>query len=392
VVTCESSMDGGPPGRDVATVTVLPPEGGPVDRIWTARIAGPVGNQLIFGDQYDLSARSAESCQARHTDQGPAWSPRGDQLVFVVNDDWSRLCLTAPDGSAGHVLSGDIVPTNRWLADPAWSPDGSQIAVAAQRSESPSSILTVSMTGGAPNVLIRTDGGARQPAYQVVTPGDLSLTVSVGGQPGYLGGTDLTVTYTVRNTSTRPLRNTWLSLALPYQLLPATALDPRCEPGTALCRLGDLDVGDQQRVTVRLAPRAALVGTVAGRVTATGDNQVPVTRFGEAAILVRAPTLRVSPEIGPPGFVTLALGTDFPPGARVRLRWVDGITATPDTVTVDPDGSIRAQVLILRKDRLGPRDLTAERVTGPLFGPVRTTRPFLVTPRTLAPPAFSGRG
>lgn len=75
----------------------------------------------------------------------------------------------------------------------------------------------------------------------------------------------------------------------------------------------------------------------------------------------------------------------------MRLRWQPGITATPDTVTVDADGSFRTQVLVLRKDELGPRDLAAARVSGGrAFGPVRATEPFLVVPRGLDPP-FRGR-
>jgi hypothetical protein len=230
-----------------------------------------------------------------------------------------------------------------------------------------------------------------QPTYQSLPAPDLSLAVSVGAQPGYVGGNNITVSFTVRNTSRLPVSNAWLSLALPPALLPTASVDSRCDAGATLCRLGTLGVGDQQVITVVLAARAATSAAVCGRLTATTAGGAPATRLAQAPIRVLAPTIVVNPAIGPPGFVTQASGTNFPPGAVVRLSWDLGITATPNTVTINPDGTFRADMLIMRKDPLGERRLVGVRVTGTPFGHIRTEQPFLVVPRSLDPPDFDSR-
>lgn len=72
------------------------------------------------------------------------------------------------------------------------------------------------------------------------------------------------------------------------------------------------------------------------------------------------PELRLEPPIGPPGFVTLAVGSGFPPNAPVTLAWSLGITGRPRTPLVaEGDGGFRVQVLIFHRDILGPRKLRA---------------------------------
>jgi trimeric autotransporter adhesin len=106
-------------------------------------------------------------------------------------------------------------------------------------------------------------------------------------------------------------------------------------------------------------------------------------------ITARQAALAVDPLIGPPGLVVRAVGTDFPPGARIRLAWSVGLSETPGEVIAGSDGRFDAQVLIFHKDRVGLRELTAVPVAGPPFATV-TSQPFLVVPRTLQPPFFEG--
>jgi len=393
VVTCTATDSAGRTGSDTALIVVADPEIAG-SRIWLARLDGSVAGTLTVTDQWDLSARVGDACQSRSADGAPAWSPNGSVIAFA--DSGHDLCVVAPDGTGARHPLPAADRAGRWAADPAWSPDGRRIAVALERAPSPglrsaepADIVVLSGDGGPPTTVIREVGS--QPTFQRLPVPDLSLGVSVGGQPGYVGGDSIPVTFTVRNATRLPADNVWLEVTAPAPLLPPLTADPRCAANRRLCLLGTLGPGTQQVITVVLPVRAATTGTVTGRLTATVRG-VPATRTAQAPIRVLAPRVRLDPAIGPPGFVTAAVGADFPAGARVRLRWEPGITTTPDTVTVGPDGSFRTQVLVLRKDTLGPRDLTASRVSGRAFGPVRAPEPFLVVPRGLGPPVFGGRG
>lgn len=99
-------------------------------------------------------------------------------------------------------------------------------------------------------------------------------------------------------------------------------------------------------------------------------------------------TLVCEPPLGPPGFVTTAVGTGFPANVPVTLAWRPGIGGTA-TVS-DAAGGFRVPMLILHHDVLGPRELVAT-VAAPggsilARGPDTVVAPFLVVPATLGPP------
>ncbi|WP_341716240.1 VWA domain-containing protein [Micromonospora sp. FIMYZ51] len=393
VVTCTATDRDGRTWSDPGLIIVTDPavQG---SRIWLARLDGDLAGTVTVTDQWDLSARVGPPCPSRSADRAPAWSPDGGSIAYADSSD--DLCVVRPDGTGARHPLAPADRAGRTVTDPAWSPDGRRIAVALspapadEPSAADASDIVVLPSGGGPASTVIPVVG-REPAFQRLPVPDLSLTVSVNAQPGYLGGDPSTVTFTVRNATALPADNVWLDITPPAPLLPLVSTDARCDVGRRLCRLGTLGPGAQQVIRVVLVPRAAVAAPVVGRLTAT-VRQVPATRTAQAPVRVLAPKVRVDPAIGPPGFVTAAIGTDFPPGARVRLTWSPGITTTPDTVVVGADGSFRTQLLVLRKDTLGPRDLTAERVTGRAFAPVRAPEPFLVVPRGLGPPLFNGRG
>jgi hypothetical protein len=92
------------------------------------------------------------------------------------------------------------------------------------------------------------------------------------------------------------------------------------------------------------------------------------------------PAILLDPPIGPPGFVTTAVGTNFPPGATVTLAWSVGLTASMPAVVADASGSFSVPMLILPRDTLGPRILGGTfSATGE--GSAQST-PFLVVPGT----------
>ncbi|MDH6465619.1 Tol biopolymer transport system component [Micromonospora sp. A200] len=227
----------------------------------------------------------------------------------------------------------------------------------------------------------RTDVRIVQPPP--TAPADPALTVSVTPAPAYVGGS-AGVTYTVRNAGGQRATGLRLNPTLPPRVRVA-ASPPGCAP-QAGCRLPDLAPGGATTVTFVLTPDAALAATVAGAVTTTGGNADPANDTASAPLRVLQPRIVAVPAIGPPGFVTSVRGTDFPPGARVRLAWNVGITAATAPAVAAPDGTFAAQLLVLPKDRLGPREITA---SGTGFAPVTT--PFRVVLPPLQPPGHVNR-
>ena len=101
------------------------------------------------------------------------------------------------------------------------------------------------------------------------------------------------------------------------------------------------------------------------------------------------PALRLDPAIGPPGFVTFAVGNSFPAGAPVKLTWAPGLTAVNTVVVAGADGTFRFPVLLFRRDFLGPRQLRATPAGDVPFAPASAA--FLVVPGNAQPRDFRDR-
>ncbi|HEX2851023.1 MAG TPA: hypothetical protein VHN98_10740 [Acidimicrobiales bacterium] len=138
-------------------------------------------------------------------------------------------------------------------------------------------------------------------------------------------------------------------------------------------------------VWLRCPPPTTTTTTTAPVITTTTTSTTvtpgtPTTTTTSTTIPIPPPTpgvsLTVTPAIGPAGFVALAQGSGFPPGA-VTLVWNPGIGTTP--ATAGPDGTFTVQVLIFGHDILGPRALIAS------GGGVSAAAPFLVVPSTMQP-------
>ncbi|MCL7376581.1 VWA domain-containing protein [Streptomyces sp. 35G-GA-8] len=157
----------------------------------------------------------------------------------------------------------------------------------------------------------------------------------------------------------------------------------RCTP-TAPCTI---PAGGRVEVTQTATYGTAISGDVHATAVATLPDRRPANNTDRGPLRVLQPKLVVTPQVATPGQVVLARGTDFPPGSNVRLSWSAGITASGPPVTAGRDGTFEAQVLVLRRDQLGPRDLRAD-----VTGLDRLTKPVLVVQRKLQPPDFAGRG
>ncbi|MEW1610989.1 MULTISPECIES: hypothetical protein [unclassified Streptomyces] len=203
------------------------------------------------------------------------------------------------------------------------------------------------------------------------------VVVRAQPSPGYVGG-KVVVTYTVRNGRNASATGLRLRLGLPGNI-PSGPLPAGCTGDR--CTLPDLAPGASTVVRVVLTPDRALRTTVTATLTTTGTDADRSDNVSRIRLRILQPRIIAVPAVGKPGFVTSVRGKDFPPGAPVKLTWKPGITASAAATLPNPDGTFIAQLLILAKDRTGPRTITAR---GPGFSPVKT--PFLVVLGTITPP------
>ncbi|OKJ59408.1 hyalin [Streptomyces sp. CB02115] len=144
--------------------------------------------------------------------------------------------------------------------------------------------------------------------------------------------------------------------------------------------------GGRIEVTQTATYRAAATGDVRATVRGTLPDGRRANNRDADRLRVLKPSLTVTPQVAKPGQPVLARGKDFPPGETVRFTWNIGITADRSGVRVGRDGTFEVQVLVLRKDTLGPRVLRAEARDLP-----RLRKPVLVVQHNLQPPDFAGR-
>ncbi|UTO67808.1 HYR domain-containing protein [Streptomyces rapamycinicus NRRL 5491] len=214
---------------------------------------------------------------------------------------------------------------------------------------------------------------------------DLAVTTTVGPTPAYTGlrtGARLTLT----NSGPKTARNVVVTTGWPRT---EDAGDRDLSKVSRCTRAAPCTIAPGGRITVAQSAvyRTAISGEL--KVSVSGSPRDPhrADNTDTARVRVLQPKLTVTPKVARSGDVTVARGEDFPPGATVALRWQPGVTATRSTVRVGRGGTFEAQVLVLRKDRLGPRELRAT-----VRGLERLEKPVLVVRRNLQPPDFAGRG
>jgi uncharacterized repeat protein (TIGR01451 family) len=220
---------------------------------------------------------------------------------------------------------------------------------------------------------------------QVEPVADLAVTIEVDPVPGYVGG-EQTVTLTMTNAGPLPATAT-VTVELPEGSGP-----PEGEPcvTAAGCAVAELAPEDEVTRSFTLTPEVALTGRATATITGPLTDPEPANNSDRTRIRVLQPTMAFSPPLGEPGRVSMLVGIDFPPRGRVGLKWDEGLLNFRVPIRVRADGSFQVPILALRRDRLGPRTMTAARVSGAQFGVVSAD--YLVVPRTQFPPDFNGRG
>ncbi|MEU1489109.1 VWA domain-containing protein [Streptomyces sp. NPDC005776] len=144
--------------------------------------------------------------------------------------------------------------------------------------------------------------------------------------------------------------------------------------------------GGRIEVTQTATYRAAITGDVHATARGTVPDRSTADNQDRDRLRVLKPSLTVTPQVAKPGQPVLARGKDYPPGETVTLTWNVGLTADRSGVRVGRDGTFEVQMLVLRKDTLGPRVLRAG-----IRGLPRLQKPVLVVQRNLQPPDFKGR-
>jgi hypothetical protein len=223
------------------------------------------------------------------------------------------------------------------------------------------------------------------PLPPVPPTADVAVQVRVAPSTAYTGQA-ARAGYTLTNAGPDTATGVILTSAWPTTpdagkrtLAPLTSCTP-----TAPC---SIPAGGRLTVTQSATYRTAISGDVVATAVATLPDRDATDNTARDHLRVLQPKLTVTPQVATTGDVVLARGSDYPPGRTVRLSWSTGITAAASPVKVGADGTFEAQVLVLRKDVLGPRMLRAS-----VTGVGRLQKKVLVVQPELEPPDFAGRG
>lgn len=213
---------------------------------------------------------------------------------------------------------------------------------------------------------------------------DVAMKVDVSPDRTYTGR-PARARFTVTNAGPDPATGVVIGSAWPK---PSKGKD-RSLPALTRCTAAKpctIPAGGRIEVTQTATYRAAVTGDVRATVRGTLPDRREADNQDTDRLRVLKPSLTVTPQVAKPGQPVLARGKDYPPGATVRFTWNTGITPGGAIATVGRDGTFEVQVLVLRKDKLGPRELRAD-----ARGLDRLKKPVLVVQRNLQPPDFAGR-
>jgi len=269
----------------------------------------------------------------------PAWSPDGLHIAYTdafnaiavatltdANSDGKPDVPISNAGVAqttGFKSDGSPTQSRRTLAaaeDPAWSPDGTLLAITGQPAGQPDQrgIYTIRPNGTALTALIQARGPETEAAFEPVA----DVRVQLAAAPSVISsGANSTLTATVTNAG--PLRAAGVTLTIPVPVglstVPST-LPPGCSLATATvtCTLGVMAAGSS--LVRAFAVRGTAVGTYPVTATVTSTTKDPNLSNNSATVTIRVRATDLAVKITPA----------FP------TAWVGG--ARTITVTVKNNG------------------------------------------------------
>src|SRR5262249_42287603 len=133
----------------------------PTEHIWAGRnLAAPQVHSEIYAMRPDGAGQTRLAVSADLEFSQPAWSPDGRQIAFVAGAHGKQeIYVMASDGADPHAITSlGIVASG-----PAWSPDGREVAFTAGRG-SKTEIYRASVSGGEPRRLTQLGVNSWGPA------------------------------------------------------------------------------------------------------------------------------------------------------------------------------------------------------------------------------------
>jgi CxxC motif-containing protein (DUF1111 family) len=163
-------------------------------------------------------------------ERNPAWSPDGTQIAFHTDRDGNmEIYKMTSSGGAQTRLTNDPV----WDMDPTWSPDGSLIAFTKQPSSTTAAIWSIAADGSSPTRL--SAGFGEHPSFskdQGETVRTFRASLNVLGD-GFVEATDDATFLAIREAQPAGMRGT----AIFVPVLESPGCDPQV-PATCEHRLG----------------------------------------------------------------------------------------------------------------------------------------------------------
>ncbi|MGY4645957.1 choice-of-anchor L domain-containing protein [Cellulomonas sp. URHB0016] len=227
--------------------------------------------------------------------------------------------------------------------------------------------------------------------------GGVAVTVALSSPDVWAGGHGLTATFTVRNVGTQPVQDVRLTTTFPAPLVVLPTGQP-CLDGAGTCALGALAGGAATVLTATLnpppvpslpspAPTPPVTVAVTGSVTTTSPDESAADDTAAQEVTVRRPRVVVTPAVARPGDTVFVIGTDFPPGQDVDLRWSQGVMSVHNPLVARPDGRFTQSVVLIADSLLAERRLRASsRPASPLYGEVSAR--LLVVQTSIDAPTF----
>ena len=295
--------------------------------------------------------------------RGPAWSPDGLRVAYENHGSVLVLHLADPHGDAvalrpgtDHPLIDVVTGFTAWsdtgatpapsrpqisvAEDPAWSPDGKELAISAQPAGQPDQrgIYRIAPDGTGLAVVAQGRGPETEPAWQPFA--DLDVTLAADPAVVLIGARS-TLTATVRNLGPARTPQVVLELTIPSGLSVASLPAP-CTPSApqlVSCDLGTLAPGDAPVVKVPVTGMVVGTHSVRADVGSHVPDSIAANNTATAAVEVTlvppttdvAVTVRMDPD---PGFVggTGTLRVEVSNSAPGEATEVQVTISHPDTI------------------------------------------------------------